>query len=154
MKKFEETLEKIEVPMVENDPLERELHSKLVRRYFDSTKIAYTGFRWAVGFAVFFFAIALTLIIKPQFALKAHSLTFRTSAESAVKPAIQEDLNNCLRYTSIQNPSIRDKIDPEQYREDKAFVIGKYTSQETNDAVLIVSEFNAQPTQFAYNQTF
>jgi hypothetical protein len=154
MKKFEEILDTIEVPVLQDDSLEHELRSQLINRYFSSTKRVYASLRWAVGFAVFFFAIALTLIIKPQFAAKAHSFTFRDSERSAVKQTMPVDFDNCMRYTSIQNPSIRDKIDPKEYQEDKAYVIRKYKSQETDDAVLIVSEFDTQQPQLAYNQIF
>jgi len=154
MKKFEETLVKIEVPIIKDELLEQELHSQLINRYFSTTKKVYTGLRWAVGFAVLFFVVALTLVIKPQFALKAHELTFRYSTDSSVKSKETTGLNDCLKYTSIRNPSIPNNIDPEKYQEDKAYVIRKYKSQETDDAVLIVSEFDAKQTQLAYNKTF
>ncbi|MBN2018388.1 MAG: hypothetical protein JW794_09725 [Candidatus Cloacimonetes bacterium] len=154
MKKFEETLDKIEVPILKAEIFEHELQSQLINRYFNSTKRVYANLRWAVGFAVLFFAVALTLVIRPQFALKAHEITFRASAGSAVKPKTTMELIDCLKYTSIRNPSIRDDIDPEKYREDKAYVIRKYKSHENNDAVLIVSEFDAQHAQLAYNRTF
>lgn len=154
MKKFEETLEKIDVPVLKDDPFEHELRSQLVNRYFSSTKRVYAGLRWAVGFAVLFFVVALTLVIRPQFALKAHELTFRESADSVVKSEAAMELNDYMKYTSIRNPSIHDEINPEKYQEDKAYVIRKYRSHETNDAVLIVSEFDPRQSQLAYNKTF
>lgn len=154
MKKFEEKLGSVTVPMLENNPFEQELKAKLIGHYFSPTRKAQIQLRWAVGFAVLFFVIAIGLIIKPQFAYRAHNFTFRTSRESAVQPGELMPFNDYLRYTTIYNPSIESEFDPDQYVEDKAYIVRKYRSQETNDALLIVSEFTSQPVQLASNTLF
>ncbi len=154
MKKFEEKLESVNVPKLESDPFEKELKTKLAGYYFSPARKIQTQFRWAVGFAALFFVIAIGLIIKPQFAYRAHNFTFRTSIESDVQSAELMPFNDYLRYTTIHNPSIGSEFDPDNYVEDKAYVVRKYRSQETNDAVLIVSEFTSQPVQFASNTLF
>ncbi len=154
MKKFEEKLENLSVQKLENDPFEQELKAKLIGYYFSPTRKIQTQFRWAVGFAALFFVIAIGLIIKPQFAYRAHNFTFRTSRESAVQPRELMPFNHYLRYTTIHNPSIESEFNPDLYVEDKAYVVRKYRSQETNDALLIVSEFTSQPVQLASNTLF
>lgn len=154
MKKFEEKLEHVTVPKLENDPFEQELKAKLVGHYFSPTRKAQSQLRWAVGFAVLFFVIAVGLIIKPQFALRVHNFTFRTSGESAIQPEDWMALNANFRYTTIHNPSIGSEFNPDNYVEDKAYVVRKYRSQQTNDALLIVSEFTSQPVQLAANTLF
>ncbi len=154
MKKIDEKLETVAVPKLENDPFEQELKAKLIGHYFSPTKKAQTQFRWAVGFAALFFVIAIGLIIKPQFAYRAHNFTFRTSGESAVQPKEVVPLSDYFRYTTIHNPSIESEFNPDQYVEDKAYIVRKYRSRETNDALLIVSEFTSQPVQLASNSLF
>lgn len=154
MKKFEEMLDNINVPKMENDPFENELKTRLIEHYFSPTRKIQTRLRWAVGFAALFFVIAIGLIIKPQFAYRAHNFTFRTSRESAVQPRELMPFNDYLRYTTIHNPSIESEFDPDEYVEDKAYIVRKYRSQETNDALLIVSEFTSQPVQLASNSLF
>ena len=154
MKKFEEKLGSVNVPKLESDPFEKELKTKLAGYYFSPARKIQTQFRWAVGFAALFFVIAIALIVKPQFAYRAHNFTFRTSGESAVQPIELIPFNDYLRYTTIHNPSIESEFNPDNYREDKAYVVRKYRSQETNDALLIVSEFTSQPIQLASNTLF
>ncbi len=154
MKKFEEKLYNMSIPKLESDPFEQELKAKLVGHYFSPTRKAQTQLRWAVGFAVLFFVVAIGLIIKPQFALRAHNFTFRTSGESAIHPDEWTPLNDYFRYTTIHNPSIGSEFNPDNYVEDKAYVVRKYRSQKTNDALLIVSEFTSQPVQLAANTLF
>jgi len=101
-----------------------------------------------------FFVIAIGLVIKPQFAYRAHNFTFRTSEESAVQPEDFVPFNDNFRYTTIHNPSIGSEFNPDNYVEDKAYVVRKYRSPKTNDALLIVSEFKSQPVQLASNTLF
>jgi len=154
MKKFEETCENLNVPHIKDDPHEQVLRNKLEEHYFSPVHRTRIQLKWAVGFAVFFFVIAVSLVLQPKIALKAHNITFRSTEVPAVKPELPFSESECLRYTSIRNPKLRNEIDPNQYQEDKAYVIRKYRSKETNDAVLIVSEFDKQPTQLASNQLF
>ena len=154
MKKFEEKLENLSVPKLGSDPFEQVLKAQLKGRYFSPTRKAQTQLRWAIGFAMLFFVVAIGLIIKPQFALRAHNFTFQTSGETAVQPEDWMQLNDGLRYTTIHNPSIGTEFNPDNYIEDKAYVVRKYRSQKTNDALLIVSEFTSQPIQLASNTLF
>jgi len=154
MKKFEKKLETVTVPKLENDPFEQELKAKLVGHYFNPTRKVQTQLKWAVGFAALFFVIAIGLIVKPQFAYRAHNFTFRTSGEPAVESEALILFDDFFRYTTIRNPSLESEFDPDQYIEDKAYVVRKYRSQETNDALLIVSEFTSQPVQLASNTLF
>ncbi len=154
MKNFEEHLTTMEIPLVENDRHLNILKNKLEAHYFNPIRRVQLQLRWALGFAVFFFAIAFGLIVKPQIALQAHNVTFRGNNNVSFVSETSAKNPDCLEYTSIRNPKLRGEIDPDQYQEDKAYVIRKYRSHENNDAVLIVSEFEAQPTQLAYNKLF
>lgn len=154
MKKFRDNLENLTVPKLESDPFEKELKSQLEAQYFSPVRKAQTQLRWAMGFAALFFVIAIGLVVKPQFAVKAHNFTFQSPGESAIQPEDMIALNDYFRYTGIRNPSIGSEFDPEKYVEDKAYVVRKYRSRETNDAVLIVSEFESQPVQLASNTLF
>ena len=154
MKKFEEKLETVTVPKLENDPFEQELKAKLAGHYFSPTRKVKTRLRWAVGFAALFFVIAIGLVIKPQFAFTVHNFTFRTSEDSAVQQEKLMPFNDYFRYTTIRNPSLGSEFDPNNYVEDKAYVVRKYRSPKTNDALLIVSEFKSQSVQLASNTLF
>ncbi|HEX37413.1 MAG TPA: hypothetical protein ENG70_00905 [Candidatus Cloacimonetes bacterium] len=154
MKTFEEQLNSMKIPSVDNDPYEPVLRKRLKAHYFNPVQRTQMQLKWAIGFAVFFFVITIGLIVKPQFALKAHNAAFRESKNISIgtqAPIIEPDY---LNYTSIRNPKLRGELDPDKYLEDKAYVIRKYKSHEDNNAVLIVSEFTAQQTQFADNRLF
>jgi hypothetical protein len=45
-----------------------------------------------------------------------------------------------LAYTSIYNPNLQTKIDPEKFQEDKTYLVRKYVSEEEG-GLMIVSEF-------------
>jgi len=154
MKKFEEKLDNMSIPKLESDPFEQELKAKLVGHYFSPARKAQTQLRWAVGFAALFFVIAIGLVVKPQFAFRAHNFTFRTSGGFADHQEELMSFDDYFRYTTIHNPSLGSEFNPDNYVEDKAYVVRKYRSLETNDAVLIVSEFISQPVQLASNTLF
>jgi hypothetical protein len=46
-----------------------------------------------------------------------------------------------LDYSSINNPRLEGKLDPDKYKESKAYIVRKYVS-DTEGPVMIVSEYD------------
>ena len=151
MKDLENKLLSIEIPKIENDQFEDVLRSKLVRKYHSKESIYIKKFRYSVAFACFMAVLFVSVLIFPEISAKANEIAFKKEVEPQeinnanysddefFKKFAEDD--NKLYYTSIHNPNLKDKIDPDKYREDKTYIIRKYVSKDSK-AVMIISEFN------------
>jgi len=154
MKNLENLLHNIEVPKLENDPFEHELKRRLTKKYFDKMPGYKLKLSLATAFAAVLFFFTISTIIEPQIAVKLNQLTFNKPAENQendineeeLDRLLAEQLNENLRYTSIYNPELMNKLDPADFEEDKAYIIRKYTSN-TQGSVMMISEFNKQASK-------
>ena len=151
MKDLENKLLSIEIPKIENDQFEEILRSKLVRKYHSKESVYIKKFRYSIAFACFMVILFISVLIFPEISAKANEIAFKKDIEPQemnnanysddefFKKFAEDD--NKLYYTSIHNPNLKDKIDPDKYREDKTYIIRKYVSKDSK-AVMIISEFN------------
>lgn len=141
MKDLENILNEMKVPKIESDEFESSLRRELIKKYYNPTESYKLKFRYAAAFACLLLVFGCTTILKPDLALKINNLAFKQS-----KVIVQEEDINCpelekFRYTSINNPELETRIDPDKFKEDKAYVIRKYVSSEEG-GLMIVSEFD------------
>ncbi len=152
MKDLENKLLSMEVPKIGNDKFEHVLRSKIIRKYHSQESKYVKKFRYSIAFASFMAVLLISVIIFPEISIKANEVAFKkeVSELNANGNANYSDdeffqrfaeNNNKLYYTSIHNPNLKNRIDPEEYREDKTYIIRKYVSRDSQ-AVMIISEFN------------
>ena len=151
MKDLENKLLSMDVPKVENDQFEQVLRSKLVRKYHSRESEYIRKFRYSIAFASFMVILVISVFIFPEISAKANEIAFK-------KEVVPQEINNTnysddeffkrfaedenkFYYTSIHNPNLKNRIDPEEYREDKTYLIRKYVSRDSQ-AIMIISEFN------------
>jgi len=152
MKDLENKLLSMDVPKVENDQFEQVLRSKLIRKYHSRESEYVRKYHYSVAFASFMFILLISIIIFPKLSIKANKVAFEKEVASSnengnanysddefFKRFAEDD--NKFYYTSIHNPNLKNRIDPEEYREDKTYLIRKYVSRDSQ-AVMIISEFN------------
>ncbi len=152
MKDLENKLLSMEVPKIENDQFEQVLRSKLIRKYHSRENEYMRKFRYSIVFASFLIVLLISVIIFPEISIKANEVAFKKEIASSSGNGnanysddeffkrFAED-NNKFHYTSIHNPDLKNRIDPEEYREDKTYIIRKYVSRDSQ-AVMIISEFD------------
>ncbi len=151
MKDLENKLLSIEIPKIENDQFEEILRSKLIRKYHSKESLYIKKFRYSIAFACFMVVLFVSVLIFPEISSKVNEIAFnKKEASQEINNANYSDDeffkkfaedDNKLYYTSIHNPNLKDKIDPDKYREDKTYIIRKYVSRDSQ-AVMIISEFN------------
>ena len=151
MKDLENKLLSMDVPKVENDQFEQVLRSKLIRKYHSRESEYIKKFRYSIAFASFMVILLISVIVFPQISAKANEIAFKKEvAPQEINNANYSDDEffkrfaedeNKFYYTSIHNPNLKNRIDPEEYREDKTYLIRKYVSRDSQ-AVMIISEFN------------
>ena len=151
MKDLENKLLSMDVPKVENDQFEQVLRSKLIRKYHSRESEYIKKFRYSIAFASFLVVLLISVIVFPQISAKANDIAFKKevapqenqnanySDDEFFKRFAEEE--NKFYYTSIHNPNLKNRIDPEEYREDKTYLIRKYVSRDSQ-AVMIISEFD------------
>jgi len=166
MKDLEKKLWGMKVPKLKDDPFETELRSKLVQRYFSKESIYKIRFKYAIGFACIMTIFCITTIIKPKIAYNVNQFAFKQAQEvsrdevetgNRAKDLKEESVTNYakaldeyeqmisnVQSSSIYNPLLTGKLDPNKYREDKTYLIRKYVSQQEG-SVMIVSEFGEKP---------
>jgi hypothetical protein len=84
------------------------------------------------------------IIFNPQIAYEINR--FASQREEPWEMGTEKSLlseDSDLLYTSIYHPKLVQKIDPEKYKEDKAFIIRRYTSPDEG-SIMIVSEFEQE----------
>ncbi|MBN2829881.1 MAG: hypothetical protein JXR56_06135 [Candidatus Cloacimonetes bacterium] len=140
MDEFEKKLEQLEVPVLENDPFRNELRRQLIARFIPNHTPGRLFLRIGTALVVLMAMIGALAVINPGWAYKINNLAFHKDKSSVERLDLPENLAE-LPYTSINNPELKDQIDPKQYVEDKSYVIRRYKSNR-NGAVMIVSEFD------------
>ncbi|MBS3767784.1 MAG: hypothetical protein KGY75_06670 [Candidatus Cloacimonetes bacterium] len=143
-KKFEQQMENLDVPVLENDPLKNQLKRNLENEFFPRKDIYRQKFRIAVSFCVLFLIVAITFWIEPRLPTKLHQIAFGKKIVEKHKKIEHAPLDKPMLYTSIDNPKFSEKIIPEHYQEDVAYLIRHYSSQNDN-AVVVVSKFGNEP---------
>ena len=156
MKDLENKLLSIDVPKIENDQFKNELRSKLIQKYHSRESVYIKKFRYSMAFACSMLVIITSLFVFPEISSKVNQVAFKKeSVEQENQNANYSDdeffkdfaeNDNKFHYTSIHNPNLKNRIDPEKYREDKTYVIRKYVSRDSQ-AVMIISEFNKPQTK-------
>jgi len=142
VKNFEDKLNDLKIPTIENDPFENKLRKNLIQKYYTSEKKYKRNLRLAVGFACLLAIFGCSTILNPEIAYKINRFTFKKNVLSPLELQGRKLLSrgSDMTYTSIHNPELQGKINPADYTEDKAFIIRRYTSS-TEGSVMIVSEF-------------
>ncbi|MCK5050628.1 MAG: hypothetical protein KAS53_02725 [Candidatus Cloacimonetes bacterium] len=152
MKDLENKLLSMEVPTIENDQFEQVLRNKIIRKYHSRESEYVKKFRYSIAFACFLAVLLVSVIVYPEIIIKANEVAFKKEvsesngngnanySDDEYFQRFAED-NNKFYYTSIHNPNLKNRIDPEEYREDKTYIIRKYVSRDSQ-AVMIISEFD------------
>ena len=146
MKNFENELQKIKVPVLKDDHFEQELRQELEKKYFYPRNGYRLKFKFAIGTACLLAIFSFSTILYPKIALKINKFAFQKQKlfeKERIEETIQPEIDN-MRYTSIYSPKLVDKVNPSEFKEDKAYVIRKYTSADQG-SVMIVSEFKQKP---------
>ena len=151
MKDLENKLLSMKVPKIKNDQFEQVLRSKLVKKYHSRESEYIKKFRYSIAFASFLILLVISIFIFPEIGVKANEIAFNkeTATQETQNANYSDDEffeklaenDNKFYYTSIHNPNLKNRIDPEEYREDKTYLIRKYVSRDSH-AVMIISEFN------------
>lgn len=146
MKDLENKLNQMRIPQIESEEFEQKLRRELIKKYHNTTDNYKLKFRYAAAFACLLLVFGCTTILKPDIALKINNIAFNKT-----EMIVCEDEVNCsefekFRYTSINSPELETRIDSDKFKEDKAYVIRKYTSAEEG-GLMIVSEFNQRKQQ-------
>ncbi|MDO9576494.1 MAG: hypothetical protein Q7J16_01280 [Candidatus Cloacimonadales bacterium] len=143
MKDLEKKLESMRIPNLEDEQFEYKLRRQLLDKYFKTSKSYKWKFRVVVAFSCLMLIFGCVTIIKPDIALKLNNLAFNKSTKIISAEQDCSSMEN-LAYTSIYNPNLTSKIDPDKFQEDKTYLVRKYTSSEEG-GLMIVSEFNQTP---------
>ncbi len=150
MKNLEKKLFEMKIPQIENDPFEEKLRNELIARYHSPEQHYRKKFRYAVTFAGILAFFLIISIIFPRITSSINQFAFQSQQkEEAIEKVdynsdfydISENFSKNFFYTSIHNPDIKKRIDPKKYKEEKAYLIRKYISPDSQ-AVMIISEFN------------
>ncbi|OPX26073.1 MAG: hypothetical protein B1H06_06245 [Candidatus Cloacimonas sp. 4484_143] len=146
MKDLENKLNEMKIPRIESEEFEQSLRRELIKKYHNPAEKYKLKFRYASAFACLLLVFGCTTILKPDLALKINNIAFNKT-----EVIVCEDEVNCnelekFRYTSINSPELESRIDPDKFKEDKAYVIRKYTSSEEG-GLMIVSEFDRKKQQ-------
>ena len=143
MKDLAKILENLQVPTCEDEQFEQKLRRRLLAKYYPATN----GYKWKFKAALVFSCLLLVFgcatIIMPDVAIKLNNLAFRNSNRLASAEETDNNLDNLI-YTSIYNPHLAARLDPDKFQEDKAYLVRKYTSAEEG-GLMIVSEFEQKP---------
>ncbi|MCF7793321.1 MAG: hypothetical protein K9N09_04435 [Candidatus Cloacimonetes bacterium] len=140
MKDLEIKLENMSVPQIEDEQFEYKLRRDLLDRYHQKTNNYRFRFRAAMAFCCLLLVFGCATILNPDVAVKINNMAFKKDIK--IVPADQDcfSLEN-LAYTSIYNPNLTSKLDPDKFQEDKTYLVRKYVSSEEG-GVMIVSEFD------------
>jgi len=146
VKNFEDKLNDLKIPTIENDPFENKLWRDLIQKFYAPEKKYKRNLRLAVGFACLLAIFGCSTILNPEIAYKINRFAFKKNVLSDLELIGRKLLptESDMTYTSIRNPELRGKLNPADYIEDKAFLIRRYTSS-TEGSVMIVSEFKQKP---------
>jgi len=155
MKNFKEKMENLDVPELNNDPLQNKLKRKLIHTYFRKENNYKKLFKIAVGFCLLFFATTVIFLANPNIPHKIHTFAFEEMSSNLVHDTKnQTNLHDeAIKYTSINNPKFEQNIQPYKYEEENAYLIRQYSSRE-NEGVIVVSKFDNDEKQITTNQIY
>jgi len=158
MKDLDKKLFSIQVPEIDDNQFKEELKNRLIKKYHESKY--QRKFHYALVYATFMMLFALGILLYPDIAIKINEFAFKKDIQKTEEIEKTEQLptyensnyaqdnffddlntNDKFHYTSIYNPNLKNKIDPNKYKEDKTYVIRRYVSSDSQ-AVMIISEFN------------
>ncbi|MDD3049849.1 MAG: hypothetical protein PHR06_01760 [Candidatus Cloacimonetes bacterium] len=155
MNNIEEKLNNMKIPTIENDIAESILRNDLQKAFFTQKKYALKlRLISALSFCLLFFSAFM--IVNPEFAGKINKALFSTKELSPESNYTTENrtlltetqipvkdlpLHYLLNYTSIDNPEIAQDLNPQEFTEEKTYLIRNYkTAGEEN--FLIVTEYD------------
>lgn len=141
MKDLEIKLAEMQIPQCEDEPFEQDLRRRLVAEYYLQPEGYRSKFRNALAFCSLLLIFGIAGIIKPDLALKINNLIFRKNERIITAEQIDPNLEN-LSYTTIYNPNLVSRLDPEDFEEDKTYLIRRYVSSHTGSGLMIVSEYD------------
>lgn len=160
MNDLEKRLMKIETPKPKNEQFKKKLHDRLVKKYHSEGSKYQRLFHYSLVYATFMMLFVLGALIYPDVALKINELAFKKNSKQIAKIDVDKKQTDSLKeldnvdgvfddtqlsdkfsYTSIHHPNLKDAINPQNYKEDKAFIIRKYVSQDSQ-SIMIISEFD------------
>lgn len=140
MKDLEIKLEKMSIPQIEDEQFEYQLRRKLLDRYYQKTNSYRFRFRAAIAFSCLLLIFGCITVLNPDIAVKINNIAFQKNIKIVPTDQDCSALEN-LAYTSIYNPNLTSKLDPEKFEEDKTYLVRKYVSSEEG-GLMIVSEFD------------
>lgn len=141
MKQFENKLDELNIDKIETPVFRANLRRDLESQYFQDKKSSI--FRKKLSFipATVLSILLISFIIKPELPKQLNQFIFRQKVEISEDITLENIQQNLqLQYTSIHNPSLIGEINPNNFIEDKAYLIRKYNSPQ-DGSILIVSEF-------------
>jgi len=143
MKDLDMILENMQIQNNEDEQFEYKLRRELLDKFHKPSNGYKLKFKVALAFSSLMLIFGCTTIISPDIALKLNNLAFQKSEKIVASNENSAELEN-LAYTSIYNPNLTEKIDPDKFQEDKTYLVRKYTSTEEG-GLMIVSEFDKKP---------
>jgi len=134
------------VPEPESSSHEAQLKYNIHAKYFHNTaNVIYWKFRFVSVMATALVSILITFIVNLNIAYRVNQFVMQEEVPKTSDESFDEMLPN-IDYTSIKNPGLKSSLDPDQFQEDKSYVIRKYTST-NNGSVMIISEFEPENTK-------
>jgi len=153
VKTFEEKLMAMETPRIEDPDFEHELRRNLLNDFFEPARKYRLKLQLAMSAAALLAVFSISLVTFPRLAYDLHALAaFEDSYPVLTEPvetipasiggsfAGRSPRLESMPYTSIFHPGLARKIEPSLYKEEKAYIIRKYSSPK-DESVMIVSEF-------------
>ncbi len=140
MNKFEDRIEKMEIPEIKNYELQNKLRQKLVRKYFNVERKYKKRYKLATAFACLLVIYLISTILKPKIADDINRFAFQKEEIEEIEEELVP-IDDYIKQTSIYNPKLANKINPTNYQEEKAYIIRKYVSSK-NGNLMIISEFD------------
>ena len=144
MNQLYKDLEQLSVPTIEDINFQNELRRSLLKHHFTPHRSA-LRLRVAIACACVLAIFGFATIINPDIAYRLNQIAF--GADTKGHPGNTAGKNYAgLQGTSLQNPDIAPYFPVQNFQEEKAYVIRKYTSPK-NGAVMVVSEFGNKPVK-------
>lgn len=143
MKDLERKLESMQITKLEDEQFEYKLRRQLLDKYYKQSNGYKWKFRIALAFSSLMLIFGCTTIIKPDIALTLNNAAFKKTNKIVAAEENCAGMEN-LAYTSIYNPNLQTKIDPDKFQEDRTYLVRKYVSAEEG-GLMIVSEFDQKP---------
>lgn len=145
MNKLYKDLENLSVPRIEDSAFQHDLRRSLMARYHSPQRKATARMRVALAFACVLAVIGCASVINPTIAYRLNAIAFGGEAQQL--PAGSADIHYAgLKETTLQNPDIAPYLPVNDFQEEKAYIIRKYTSRDKG-AVMVVSEFGNKPVK-------